>query len=131
MNIILGFGKTETDFENQEFDFVEQFIQKKSDAFVGDKYNFKFDEELVKELTKEIEERQEYFVELDKKYKNAKDFPDRYSTYSFDILSDGYSNLCVVFKFMHTNRRHPMSPDGWALLQSKKVYYADAWDFRD
>jgi len=47
-----------------------------------------------------------------------------------DILSDAV-NLCIVFKFSHTNRKHPLSPDGWALLQTKKAYHTDIWDFID
>ena len=131
MNIILGFGKTETDFEEQEFNFVEQFIKEKAESFVGDKYNFNFSDELVDELNQKLKERKEHYDKLSDEYKKATEYPDRYSTYYFTVLTDTFSALCIVFKFRHINRRHALSPDGWALLGTKKVYYADIWDFRD
>ena len=131
MNIILGFGKTETDFEQQEFDFVEKFVQEKANNFEGDKYDFCFSEELIAELNAKLKEREEHYKKLDKEYKTATDYPDRYSYYYFTVLTDTFANLCVVFKFSHINRRHAMSPDGWALFGTKKVYYADIWDFRN
>jgi len=131
MNIILGFGKTETDFEQQEFNFVEEFLNTKAKEFVGDKYDFNFSEELVKELGEKLKERENHYRELDKQYKTATEYPDRYSIYYYSILTDTYANLCVVFKFSHINRRHALSSDGWALLSTNKVYYADIWDFRD
>jgi hypothetical protein len=131
MNVILGFGKTEEDFENQEFEFVENFIRERADNFVGDKYDFNFDDELIKELTDKLKERKEHYDKLRDKYKEATEYPDRYTTYYFSVLTDKFANLCVVFHFSHINRRHALSPDGWAMIGVKKVYYADAWDFRN
>jgi len=130
MNIILGFGKTETDFEQQEFDFVEKFIEGRIKTREKPKQDmgFWFDDDFVKELVVELSKRKSFYDKEDKKFKAAKNYPDRYSTFSFDVLHN-VSNLCVVFKFGHTNRRHPFSPDGWAYLVTKKVYYADRWDF--
>jgi hypothetical protein len=28
----------------------------------------------------------------------------------------------AVVKFMHVNRRHALSPDGWALMQSERIF---------
>lgn len=129
MNIILGFGKTETDFEQQEFDFVEQFLVEKSKVFT-DKYDFYFTEELVKDLENKLKEREKHYRDLDVTYKTATDYPNRYSTYYFEILYS-VASLVVVFKFSHINRRHALSKDGWAMCGTKKLYYANAWDFID
>jgi len=128
MSIILGFGSTEEDFEKQEMKFVDEFL----------KGNFKgkgsgdisFDDKIVNELEKQLKKREKYFHEKDEEYKTAKEYPDRYSTYYFDIVWN-VCTLCVAFQFSHTNRRHALSPDGWALLQTRNVYYADIWDYRD
>ncbi len=130
MNIVLGFGKTETDFEEQEFAFVEEFIKEKANNFVGDNCEFDFSSDLVAELNQKLKERKSFYDKADEDYKMATEHPDRYSTYYFDTLTDTFANLCVVFKFSHINRRHALSPDGWALMKTKKVYYADIWDFR-
>ena len=131
MNVVLGFGRTEHEFEEQEFKFVEQFLIEKANSFVGDKINFDFSDELILELEQKLKERESHFKQLDEEYKTSKEYPNRYSTYFFNVLTDKYSDLCVVFKFSHISRNHTMSPDGWALLTTKKVYYADIWDFRD
>jgi len=123
--VIIGFGKKEEDFEEQELDFVEQFLR---DKFNACKYKFNFSDELVIELKSKLTERQEHYDKLSKQYETATDFPERYTTYSFDILTDR-ADLCVIFKFSHINRRHPMSPDGWALMETKRIYHADIRDF--
>jgi hypothetical protein len=128
--LTLGFGKTETDFEQQECDFVEQFIKNKSVAFTGSKYDFNFSGELVTELKSKLKERQEHYDKLSEQYETATDYPERYTTYDFNILTDKFRDLCVIFRFSHINRKHPISPDGWALLETKRVYHADIWDFR-
>jgi len=131
MNIILGFGKTERNFEQQEFSFVEEFIKEKVKEFVGDKYKFKFSDDFVKELNEKLKERKEHYDKLRDEYETATEYPDRYTTYHFTVLTDTYSSLCVVFRFSHINRKHALSPDGWALMETKRVYYADIWDFID
>jgi len=130
MDIALGFGKTETDFEEQEIKFVEDFLAENFLTSSKASSDFLFDNVLIKKLDKKLSKRAAYYRVLSEKYKTAIVYPDRYSTYYFDILSDAV-NLCIVFKFSHTNRKHPLSPDGWALLQTKKAYYTDIWDFID
>lgn len=129
MNIILGFGSTEEKFEQEEFDFINGFIADKANFF-SDNSNFIFTDEIVNELKIALDERKRELDALRDKYKEATEYPDRYSTYYFNIVNDIH-DLCVVFKFSHINRRHAMSPDGWALLGTKKVFHANAWDFRD
>jgi len=128
MSLILGFGKTEEDFEQQELDFVEQFIKEKVNNFQGRKIDFYFDDEFVAELTSKLEEREEYYKKLDKEFDEAENPPERYSMFYFKILSDRF-DLCIIFKFFHTYRKHSLSPDGWALLKTKRVYHADIWDY--
>lgn len=129
MNIVLGFGKTEKDFVIQEFDFVEEFLQERSNTFT-DKYDFGFSDGLIDELNVSLSERKEKYDQLAKEYKTAENYPERYTTYYFDVLHS-VGNLCVVFVFSHINRHHPMSPDGWAMFGEKKVYHANVWDFRE
>jgi len=126
--VIIGFGKREEDFEKQELDFVEQFLRDKFNA-CGSKYKFNFGNELITELKSKLMERQKHYDKLSKQYETATDFPERYTTYYFNILTDGVVDLCVIFRFSHINRKHPMSPDGWALKQTKRIYHTDIWDF--
>lgn len=125
MNIILGFGSTEKEFEKQELDFVREFVAEKAK---GDD-DFHFSDYSVDELGTAIDARAEEYARLDKSYKDAADFPGRYSMFRFTVLHDLF-NVCVIFDFWHTNRKHPMSKDGWALLRSKEVLHLDAWDYR-
>ncbi|MCK9369524.1 hypothetical protein M0R04_06425 [Candidatus Dojkabacteria bacterium] len=131
MNIVLGFGLTETDFEKQEFGFVEQFVKEKIENYrEEDGIDFCFTDDFAKELSEKLKERKDQYDKLLDEYKTATKFPDRYSTYYFDVLHNS-SNLCVVFKFSHINRRHAMSPDGWAaLLETKQVCYIDLYDYK-
>lgn len=130
MNIIFGFGRTEQDFEEQEFNFVNEFVIKKAKEFQGDKYNFYFDDKLIEDLRKVLSKRSKKYKKLDEQYKNAKTYPDRYSYYYPTVVYDMH-NICVVFNFNHINRHHAFSPDGWALMSDKKVCYIDIWDMRD
>jgi hypothetical protein len=130
MSLILGFGKTEKDFEQRELDFVEQFIKDKANSFTGSKYDFSFDDEFVAELTSKLEERKEYYKKLDEEFDKAENPPERYSMFHFKILSDRF-DLCIIFKFFHTYRKYSLSRDGWALLKTKRVYHTDIWDLED
>lgn len=128
MNIILGFGVTEKDFEEQEFNFIENFIVEYAKAHKDFKDKGFHDEQFLLELNKAISLREKHYKKLNDEYKTAKEYPSRYSYYYPYIVHD-WSNLCVVFKFHHVNRHHAFSPDGWALMCSNRVYYADLWDF--
>lgn len=125
MNLILGFGKNEEDFEEGERKFVDEFLREKMKGLTEmDKI---FSDDIVAELKETLKLRAEEYKRLDKSYKDAIDYPERYSTYSFNILND-VCEMAIIFRFIHTNRRHPMSPDGWACIREKKVfafYYDD------
>ena len=119
----LGFGIVEQNVERDEGERVNEFLRSRFSAET-DPW---FTQEIVDELSIRLAERKLELDELDKKYKDATDYPERYSTFSYRVLTNG-SDLVVVFRFSHINRRHPMSPDGWALLQTTYphyVYYQD------
>jgi len=126
--MILGFGSNENDFEQQECDFVHAFIARKAaEAGDGMDDSFWFNEEIKTELESALNERCAEYNQLRDTYKTAEKYPSRYSTYSFSILHD-IADMCVVMKFSHINRRHAMSPDGWAMLQTKRVHHENRWD---
>ena len=129
MSFILGFGKAEEDFERQEFDFVRDFVTKKVENFKGLEYEFTFNAELVSELKASLSEREREYRRLDKEYKVSETYPDRYSRYWFNIVYDA-CDLCVVFHFFHTNRKHWLSPDGWAALTADKVCHINGQSIR-
>ena len=124
--ITLGFGSTEKEFEKQEFDFIEKFISGESKN--DDDYWFK--EKSMKLLKAKLNNRKKHYDKLDKKHEKAKEHPNRYSTYYFNILYD-IADLCIIFKFNHINRSHPFSPDGWAMIKTTKVYHFNRWDYRN
>lgn len=128
--MMLGFGETETNFEKQEFDFVNNFIMKRAKEFKGDKYDFHFDDNLMKDLKKVLDRRGNKYKTLSDEYRHAKTFPDRYSYYWVDVVGDWW-NICVIFDFRHVNRRYALSPDGWAVMAGKKVCYVDVENIRD
>lgn len=118
MNIILGFGSTEKEFEKQERKFVEDFInehKKIEDGWCV------FPDEMIEVLRKTLKERRNEYHKLRDSYKEAKEYPDRYSSYYETVLGDLH-NIVVVFEFSHINRKHTLSPDGWGLLCSEQVY---------
>lgn len=119
---VLGFGSTEKDFERQECDFVDKVV---GEHIVSkDSY---FDEKIVKEIEKEIQKRADRYQKLSEGYRTSEKYPDRYSYYFFKLLHD-YTDLVVIFTFMHINRRHAFSPDGWALLRTEKLYHVDHYE---
>lgn len=124
MNIVLGFGSTEEEFEKQEMDFVHSFLQKEAELT----NDFVFSDDLLVRLEHALKERAEEYRRLDGEYKNAEVYPNRYSTY-YVYLTANATLLCVQFIFGHTNRKHPMSPDGWAYMQTTRYFNADYNDY--
>ena len=47
---------------------------------------------------------------------NRSESPQRYSC--FWVYESGE---CLLFNFHHINRRHPFSPDGWAMMKAQWV----------
>ena len=124
MNIVLGFGSTETDFEEQERQFVEDYLEEnKIKNTECDWHNFS--DECIEGLEKALKERDEEYKRLDKEYKTAEKYPNRYSFYYYTILHDA-NYVSVIFKFCHTNRQHALSPDGWAAMWTERCWHFSA-----
>lgn len=119
---MLGFGSTEKRFIQKEVDFVDDYIAENFD----DEW---FEEDFVDDLTDVLEKRAKEYREKSDEYKEAEEYPQRYSYYYVNILHD-VSDLCVIFRFSHINRNHALSPDGWAMMNSDKVFHAKVRDYR-
>lgn len=118
MNIAIGFGSTETAFEEQERQFVQDFVNEHKDEIDG---WCTFSDEMVAELKKVLKERRDEYHKIRDEYRTAETYPDRYSSYYETVLSDLH-NIVVIFDFSHINRRHVMSTDGWGLLCTTETY---------
>lgn len=115
--MILGFGSQEQEREKVEGEFVDAFVRdhKGDDGYITDR--------LVEELKFALNEHALEAQTLANQYKTG-DHPPRYSTFWFSILHDA-SNVVVIFRFMHINRQHAMSPDGWAALSNTCLHHAE------
>lgn len=123
MNIILGFGDTEKRFEeNLEklmLDHVAKEYSESDEDYFSDAFVKKISvwaSNLAEESRKEADE-----------YKTAATYPDRYTSFWVSTIADA-SHIIFVVSFHHINRRHAMSPDGWALMQTKPCFHIDTWD---
>jgi len=66
------------------------------------------------------------FAEAEKYKKMAKeDAPDRYSYFWHYHNKINESRFIVTFSFVHINRRHALSKDGWAALITEWVLVVD------
>ena len=112
MNIALGFGSTEKDFAENEMQFVRDWCA----DYEKEHPNVYWSEEsFVSALKLAIGERAKKYKSDDEKYKTATEYPNRYSYFWFTVYTDT-SSVVVVFDIHHINRRHALSPDGWALM---------------
>ena len=128
MRVIPGFGVIEKEFEENELNFVDEFIQNEKDKFKGNEFEFIPLSGIVGKLNTALHKRSDNYEKLAKEYDKAKSHPDRYSYYYFNILTDNVRDLCIVLKFMHTSRIHLFSPDGWGLFEHNRLYYIDTWE---
>ncbi len=60
-------------------------------------------------------------------YKTAENPPERYSYFWISVVADA-SHMCFIVKFHHINRRHALSPDGWAVMLNEHVFCVHEWD---
>jgi len=71
----------------------------------------------IREALSEIEQK---YLDAKEKYSkmDQQESPARYSYFSYLLIEEyvGSGMYIVEFRFSHVNRRHPMSPDGWALI---------------
>lgn len=116
MALVLGFGSTEEAFEKAEEAAIRAFSERYYTK-LGLGY---FDDKFVKALRAWLKRRTATLDELYEANRTAANPPARYSTYWTDVAQSA-SNVVVIMKIHHINRRHAMSPDGWALLKTKRL----------
>lgn len=121
MPIVLGFGYIETKYEVNIESEIRQVVQRTfhqtTDGF--------FSDECVETIRCEARRlAEESRAQYDRKHKAA-DPPDRYSSFSSSITSDA-SNIVAILRFFHVNRRHALSPDGVASLQTMRLVHVDS-----
>jgi len=102
--MIIGFGKSEIETASR---------------IIGECIDFAKNKDV--ELGIAAKRIQEKYAEAEKEYKkmSKEDAPERYSYFYFNHhkIYDGLEY--ISFKFHHINRRHALSPDGWALFVTK------------
>ena len=117
MNIILGFGETEKrheeTLEKQMRDHVADEFAKESECY--------FSGEFVKKTKEWASELAKQSQEVADEYRHALDYPSRYSSFYCHTLGDA-NHIVFIISFHHINRRHALSPDGWGMLASKRVF---------
>jgi hypothetical protein len=117
VNIILGFGDTEKQFEekleNQMWDFVAGEFSKESETCFTDNFINKI-KKYAKDLAEESQKQGD-------RHKASANYPDRYTYFWCYTLGD-CNHIVFIISFHHINRRHALSPDGWGLMQSKRVF---------
>ena len=102
MNMVIGFGQTEIE---EACRIIDECI-----PLIG-----------IRDIADSVKEVELKYSILEKEYSKLDrgTAPERYS-YFFAHTWEIYEGYCIVeFTFHHINRRHPASPDGWALWQTK------------
>lgn len=91
---------------------------------------------IIKECAAAVKENgKDGVATVEKKYRDAEavhssmpreDAPERYSHFwsNFHEIYDG--KVIVEFTIHHINRRHALSPDGWALLVTRWILRVDS-----
>jgi len=117
MNLVIGFGSTEKEFEAAEEAAIREHIEGRFRE-LGLRY---FTDEFAEEIRSWLCERAIAYQVKGDEYKRADEYPDRYSYYWATLLSDA-SHMVPVLSIHHVNRRHGLSPDGWALMRTKLLF---------
>lgn len=117
MNIMVGFGSTEQAFEESEEQEFEDFVSQTARDIAPDY----FTKEFHQAVNGWLNERAKAFKAASEVHDKAENPPSRYSYY-YPYLLDDASFAVAIVKFMHVNRRHALSPDGWALMQTERVF---------
>jgi hypothetical protein len=123
--MIIGFGSTEERFENNlEREFVNYVTEHYQQAGL-DYFTDEFCESIQAWVTAKAKESQE----IADPYKDSAVYPDRYTRYWVSTVSNA-SYIVFIISFHHINRRHAFSPDGWAMMQSERVFYVKSMDIK-
>lgn len=132
MNIILGFGSIEENYREK----VKRDLEIIVSECVSGKFNSLDDVWFNDELLKEIEQKVKEYAEETRKQekeiakKEIADRPERYSYVYIKFAGTG-SDLFFGIDANHINSKHPMSPDGMAMISVRDCKWIQTWDFRD
>lgn len=132
MNIILGFGSTEESYREK----VKRDMEILTSECLSGKFSklddVWFSEEILKEIGEKVKEYSEETRTKEKEIakKEIKDRPERYSYVYISFAGTG-SDLFFGIDANHINSRHPMSPDGIAMMSIRDSKWIKVWDFRD
>ena len=121
--MLIGFGSTETDREKAEEEAIREGV---AELYAKHKEDY-ITEALVEDFREWLDARGKALRAEDASYRNAETYPDRYGYYHATVASDA-SHIFVYLRWLHTNRRHALSPDGWACIQTRQVFVVDRLD---
>lgn len=132
MNIVLGFGSTEESYREKVKRDMEIIVSECVSGRFSNIDDVWFDEEILKEIEKKVKEYAEDTRNKEKEIakKEIKDRPERYSFVYISFAGTG-SDLFFGIDANHINSRHPMSPDGMAMMSIRDSKWIKYWDFRD
>ncbi len=119
MNITIGFGSIERQFEEDEEAAIRAHCK---DVFGKQLDPHYLTEDSVDNVRDFVAKRSKALRREADENKTAADYPDRYSYYWPVVLSDA-SRVVVILRCSHINRRHAMSPDGWAMMQTERLIH--------
>ncbi len=126
MAFVIGFGSTEEKFERDEEQAIREFVD---DLYHKERPDY-FNDGFVKVVREWLNDRAQVLHAQAGKYKTAEQFPDRYSRYWPTVIADA-SHIVFLLSMHHINRRHAMSPDGWALMQTEPMFVIKNFDLDD
>ena len=116
MSLTIGFGSTEQDFEEAEIEAFKEHCRteylRRGVSYISD--------EMAGAVEEWVRERATKLLERYDGYRNSDDYPSRYSIYYISVLTDA-SHVVAIYRFSHINRRHALSPDGWAIMNTERV----------
>jgi len=119
MTFALGFGTTESAFEAAEIATFKELCaseyRRLNCSYVTD--------DLAESCSRNLLKRGLKYRNESDANKTSETHPERYSYFWETVLSDA-SHIVAIFRFSHINRRHALSPDGWAMLNTESVVIA-------
>jgi hypothetical protein len=117
MNMMIGFGSTEQDFEAAEKAAIIEYVEKEyRDQELG-----YFTDEFCKQVSDWLSKRAKSHRDDAEHNRTAPDYPIRYSRYWSHVVSDA-SYIVPILRFHHINRKHALSPDGWGMMATEMVF---------
>ena len=123
---MIGFGSAEKTFEEDEGKAFRDYVWERYKADRPEYLDGAFSEDVYAWLRA----RAEGYLKEAEAFTDAENPPDRYAhTYPW-VLSDGIYIVAVI-TFLHVNRRHPMSPDGWAATRNERSFFVRKSDMDD